>query len=314
MKNQDAVDLLTPLILIPAYWLLFQVHPGGKSGPRETLAFMVLAALWVEGQGIHLAANSIGHLTEAFTGSDAAALTYFYDEVLSHWMWHAGIIGLSLLLIFRQWRNPFAGMRSTLRAEIGAGLLHGLSFGLMTLEGATVALGLPSAAAVVIFVLARGRTQLREQPVLAFFFVAYLTAAILFVSGVYTGDASSSPSTCFKAAAAEIGPEPRTTQSVHVQFHCGEGPMPMDQSFVQLNRAATERLRRLVNGLTGRPAPSARWRALDGGCVPGTSGLLGPARDVRHGDDAQGRKGLHSQHRHLCERPLAPAVGSHTAA
>ena len=188
MKNQDAVDLFTPLILIPVYWLLFQVHPEAKSGPRETLAFMVLAALWVEGQGIHLAANSIGHLTEAFTGSDAAALTYFYDEVLSHWMWHAGIIGLSLLLIFRQWRNPFAGMRSTLRAEIGAGLLHGLSFGLMTLEGATVALGLPSAALVVIFVLARGRTQLREQPILAFFFVAYLTALILFVGWrVYWG-------------------------------------------------------------------------------------------------------------------------------
>jgi hypothetical protein len=188
MKTQDAVDLLTPLILIPVYWLLFQVHPDTKSGPRETLVFMVLAALWVEGQGIHLAANSIGHLTEAFTGSDAAALTYFYDEVLSHYMWHAGIIGLSLLLIYRQWRNPFAGMRSPLRAEISAGILHGLSFGLMTLEGVTIALGLPAAALVVAFVLARGRSQLRQQPVLAFFFVAYLTAAILFVAWrVYWG-------------------------------------------------------------------------------------------------------------------------------
>jgi hypothetical protein len=188
MKTQDAVDLLTPLILIPVYWLLFLVHPDAKSGPREALVFMVLAALWVEGQGIHLAANSIGHLTEAFTGSEAAALTYFYDEVLSHYMWHAGIIGLSLLLIYRQRRNPFAGMRSTLRAEIGAGILHGLSFGLMTLEGATIALGLPSAALVVVFVLARGRNQLRQQPVLAFFFVAYLIAAILFVAWrVYWG-------------------------------------------------------------------------------------------------------------------------------
>lgn len=188
MKTQDAVDLLTPLILIPVYWLLFQVHPDAKSGPREALVFMVLAALWVEGQGIHLAANSIGHLTGAFAGSNAAALTYFYDEVLSHYMWHAGIIGLSLLLIFRQWRNPFAGMRSTLRAEFGAGILHGLSFGLMALEGATIALGLPSAALVVVFGLARGRGQFRQQPLLAFFFVAYLTAAILFVAWrVYWG-------------------------------------------------------------------------------------------------------------------------------
>jgi hypothetical protein len=188
MKTQDAVDLFTPLILIPVYWLLFQVQPGSKSGAGETLLFMALAALWVEGQGIHLAANSIGHLTEAFTGSDAAALTDFYDEVLSHYLWHAGIIGLSLLLIFRQWRNPVAGMRSTHRAEIGAGILHGLSFGLMTLEGATIALGLPSAALVVVFVLARGRGQIGQQPILAFFFVAYLTATILFlVWRVYWG-------------------------------------------------------------------------------------------------------------------------------
>ena len=180
MKIQDAVDLATPLVLIPVYWLLFQIAPGKPIKSWETLAFLVLAALWVEGQGIHLAGNSIGHLTEAFAGSDAAALTFFYDEVLSHYMWHAGIIGLSLLIIYRQWTNPFAGQRSRLGVEVGAGILHGLSFGLMVLEGVTTPIGLPAAALVTACGL-WGRGRLRQQPALAFFFVAYLTALILFV-------------------------------------------------------------------------------------------------------------------------------------
>jgi len=181
MKTQDAVDLLTPLVLIPVYWLLLQLEPGRSPRQVETIIFLILAALWVEGQGMHLAANSIGHLTEAFTGSDAAALTYFYDEVLSHYMWHAGVIGLSLLLLYRQWKNPFEGLRSGLGTETGAGILHGLNYGLMVLEGETTPIGVPAAALVVIFVLALGRGRLRQQPLLAFFFVAYLTATILFL-------------------------------------------------------------------------------------------------------------------------------------
>jgi hypothetical protein len=182
MKTQDAVDLFTPLVLIPVYWLLLQL--GQEKTPRvsETMVFLVLASLWVEGQGIHLAANSIGHLTEAFAGSQAAALTYFYDEVLSHFMWHAGIIGLSLLLIYRQWKDPFAGARAGLGIEIGGGILHGLSYGLMVLEGATTVIGLPAAAIVVTLVLGWGRGKLRQQPLLAFFLVAYLTAIVLFLA------------------------------------------------------------------------------------------------------------------------------------
>ena len=182
MKTQDAVDLLTPMVLIPVYWLLFQLEPGRSAKNGEMIAFLMLAALWVEGQGIHLAANSIGHLTEAFGGSTAASLTYFYDEILSHYMWHAGIIGLSLLLILRQWRQPFVGQLSDLGREVGAGVLHGLSFGLMVLEGVTAFMGLPVAGLVVLFVLGWGRGRLRQQPVLAFFFVAYLTATILFLA------------------------------------------------------------------------------------------------------------------------------------
>jgi hypothetical protein len=182
MQLQDVIDLFTPLVLIPVYWLLFQIDRARPPAQSEIIAFLILAAMWVEGHGMHLAANSIGHLSRGLAGTDAAALIHFYDEVLSHYMWHAAVTGLSVLLIYRQWKNPFAGGRSGRGAEVGAGVLHGLNYGLMVLEGATTPLGVPAAALITGFALARGRAKLREQPLLAFFFVAYLVATLLFVA------------------------------------------------------------------------------------------------------------------------------------
>jgi hypothetical protein len=52
---------------------------------------MALAAVWVEGQGMHLAANSIDNLIEGLAsrqvvdilGTDIYRLTYFFDEHLA---------------------------------------------------------------------------------------------------------------------------------------------------------------------------------------------------------------------------------------
>ncbi len=63
LKNGDILDLFTPLVLIPLYWLLFQITPDKKPSQGEVIAFLVLAAMWIEGQGMHLGANAIGHLT-----------------------------------------------------------------------------------------------------------------------------------------------------------------------------------------------------------------------------------------------------------
>src|SRR5258708_35691080 len=87
MKTGDVLDVLARLALIPLYWLLFQ---AGRQTPslRETVAFLLLAAVWTEGQGMHLSANSIGHLVEKSATSDVYTLTHFYDEILSHYLWH----------------------------------------------------------------------------------------------------------------------------------------------------------------------------------------------------------------------------------
>jgi hypothetical protein len=187
MKWGDVLDVFTPLVLIPLYWLLFQVSPDRAPKAREITFFLVLVALWVEGQGMHLSGNSIGHLLKELKDSDVYALTNFYDEVLSHYLWHIGLVGLSALLIYRQWRNPFVGERSSLTLPIIAGVLHGFNYFITIVEAATTPLGVPFAGLTVALLLLRGRPHLR-QPVVLFFLVSYAVACAFFLGwGLYWG-------------------------------------------------------------------------------------------------------------------------------
>ena len=188
MKNGDVLDLFTPLVLIPLYWLLFQIRRDRLPSQKEMLIFLILAALWVEGQGMHLVGNSIGHLTKDLAGSEIKTLTDFYDEKLSHYLWHFGLVGLSALLIYRQWKNPFVNQRSGLGFEITAGIIHGFNYFIDVVESATTLLGVPFAFGMVVFGLTLGRKHLHQQPILAFFLVAYLVASLLFLGwGLYWG-------------------------------------------------------------------------------------------------------------------------------
>ena len=186
MSGGDALDLLTPLVLLPLYWRLFRIASEPAPSGRQVLLFVVLAALWAEGQGMHLAANSIAHLTQDLADRPAGVLTHFYDEGLSHYLWHLGLVGLSALLIHRQWTAPSVAGRSGLGLAVAAGILHGFNFFVTIVEAATAPLGVPFAAGVVGFTLLRGRGELRRQPILAFFFVAYLMAGLCFLGwGLY---------------------------------------------------------------------------------------------------------------------------------
>ncbi len=195
VSDQDAFDILTPLVLIPAYWLLFRHAASDRSALAEEIAFCVLAAFWVEGHGMHLSANSIHNLIDALARNqvidlqptDIYRLTYFFDERLGHYVWHVGILGLGALLIYREWRRP-AGLATTWWAAILAGIIYGFTYFSTFLEGQTVVLGLPFAVVVVAFALSWERKRLAQRPVLAFFFVACLLAFLLFTGwGLYWG-------------------------------------------------------------------------------------------------------------------------------
>jgi len=195
MSWQDALDLLTPLVLVPVYWLLFRYSAGASPGLTEEIAFLILAALWVMSHGMHLSANSISNLIDSLkrsggidaTATDIYTLTYFYDETLSHYLGHIGLVGLASLLIYHEWRGPVRAR--TVWWQAGpAGLVYGFTLFCLFVEGQTVPVGLPFTVLVVLFGLVWGRKRLAVQPVLAFFFVSCLVALVLFLGwGLYWG-------------------------------------------------------------------------------------------------------------------------------
>lgn len=180
MKWGDVFDLITPLVLLPLYWLIFATCCEKKPNQRENLLFIALAALWAMGHGLHLAANSIGHLL--VEGSDVYTLTYFYDEHLSHYLWHLGIVGLAILLMVKQWRHPFSEEQGALRSEILAGIIHGFTLFLIFIEAGTAPLGILFVLIITLVTLIWGRDKLKDQPLITFIFTS-CTVALLFLAG-----------------------------------------------------------------------------------------------------------------------------------
>lgn len=178
MKVGDAFDLLTPLVLIPLYWALFIQTSPAPPKPAALTAFLVLAALWVLGQGAHLAANSIGHQLEGLKETPAYTLTYFYDEVLSHYLWHLGVFGLSALIMVMDARSPNLDSGKFI-VHLPAALIYGFTFFLIIVEGQTWPVGLPFAAVAGITPLLFKRQSIAGKPVLGAFTLAHLIALLL---------------------------------------------------------------------------------------------------------------------------------------
>lgn len=190
---QDVVDLLTPLVLIPIYWLMYQRASESRSRATADLAFVVFAGVWVLGHGMHLSANSINNLAEGLarrheldiTGSSVYRLIDCFDERLSHPVWHLGMLALAALLIRSETGNG-GGAATVWWVAAVAGVVYGFTFFCVFLEGQTVFLGLPFAAIVSLLTLIRGRRTLGHRPLAAFFGVACLVALLLFIGwGLY---------------------------------------------------------------------------------------------------------------------------------
>jgi hypothetical protein len=182
---QEAMDLLTPVVVIPlAWWVLDGI--GGLRG-AALVAFLVIAAAWVASQGIHLAANAIGDAfpagpqRDAFYATDAGALDHFLDEDLGHWLWHGAWVALSGLMLLLAWRRPVwpAGLGGLAgAATVAAGLIHGFTFLLVTAEGGTSGLGIPASVAFLVV----GSLELRRgfrHPVFVFLVVSSALTLVL---------------------------------------------------------------------------------------------------------------------------------------
>jgi len=187
LKRGDVLDLLTPIVLLPLYYLLYLHSDRRGLTAKEGVMFAAVGAAWAEGQGLHLASNTIRHF---LLGEDTsvAALAYLLDEVASHHIWHLAVLGMSILIAVRAWRAPPSEERIQWAPVVIAAAIYGFTCFLNFVEGQTAHFAIPIMAIIAFAILARRRHFFAVYPILAFFAVAYMVA-LLFCAGwaVYWG-------------------------------------------------------------------------------------------------------------------------------
>ena len=179
MHWADVLDILTPLVLIPIYWLLLTDSGRIPRSLPVVLTFLALGALWTEGQGMHLSANSISNLLGGGS-TDVHVLVHFYDEVLSHYVWHIAIVGLSILLVAVRANGQSTAAPIHWSLVIPSAVLYGFTYFAAINEGGTVPLGFPAAIVIPLALLLTRRADLRSKNLVAFFFLGYILAVLLF--------------------------------------------------------------------------------------------------------------------------------------
>ncbi len=177
-RAADGVDLVTPFAVIAAAAAVLAALGARGAALAVAVAVAVAAAvLYVDGHGIHLAANSIGH--EALSG-EAEDVTHFWDEEFGHIEWHLGWFGL--IAAFCLAEREEGRLEPILAAATALPL--GLTIFTNTVEGGTWWLALAAAAVFVPWAAAR-----RRRPLLVASAGAFALAAVLIgVWAIWQGD------------------------------------------------------------------------------------------------------------------------------
>ena len=148
----DWVDLVTPFAVVGAAALtLAALEPP----PIVVMLAVVAAIVYVDGHGIHLAANSIANVHP--TGS-AGRTAHFWDERWGHLEWHTGWFALLAALCLAERSRPTSISR---RQALAVVVLLGISLFTNTVEGGTWPLELGATALFVAWALSRRRPLLR---------------------------------------------------------------------------------------------------------------------------------------------------------
>jgi len=166
----DWLDLLTPYAVVGTALLVLRTGGAG----RRTWALAAAGAVaYVQGHGLHLAANSVGNAR-----GDAAPV-HLWDELVGHAVWYAGLAALVVALVPAVRRS---GVRTGPAAlALAAGV--GLTWATNALEGHTAWWALPVALA-----LAAWGWRLRQEAAGRLLLAAYpLAAAVLAGWGLWQG-------------------------------------------------------------------------------------------------------------------------------
>ena len=188
----ELLDLLTPFAMIFLVYKLYRIlakdsaeHPDARVKSSAIIILIFGGICFVEGHGMHLAANAITRHLSELHNTPLFALTYFFDEILGHILWDSGIIFLSIGIILvgsKMNQNSILVQKPVL--IILAALLYGFTYFVNAIEGQTVVFTFPVAMLMLIAILWLTRLRgirLAKNPVLSFFMCAYLVAVCLFL-------------------------------------------------------------------------------------------------------------------------------------
>ena len=167
----DYVDLVTPFAVAGATSLVLL---SLRAAPAAIALALVAGILYVDGHGIHLAANSIGHETLA---GEAEDVTHFWDEVFGHIEWHTGWM---LLIVAVGVAEALSGARRTAwppsrSIAVATTAILGFTLFTSTVEGGTWWLAAATAAVVLVWA-ARAR-----RPLLVTLAGAFATSSLLMI-------------------------------------------------------------------------------------------------------------------------------------
>lgn len=192
----DTLDFLTPLAVIPLAFLIYirtrkvlQSQDTLGSSPRilKVLAKVLLGLgflFYVDGHGLHLAANSIARLIQKTENSELYRATYLFDEIISHIILDGGAFLISVGLILFALKLSFKSLswKNLVFISLGAAF-YGFTFTANCIEGQTVIIYFPAAGLgflLSLFLYLKNRKQNIHNPVLISFLSAYFLSVLLF--------------------------------------------------------------------------------------------------------------------------------------
>ena len=160
----DWIDLATPFAVVGASALLLVTLRAAL--PALSLALLA-ALLYVDGHGIHLAANSIAGESPIGEAEDKA---HFWDERFGHIEWHLGWMGLIGAICLADRARPIP-LGTRMQAAIA--LLLGVTLFTNTVEGGTWWLELAAAGVFAAW------AALERRPLLVTTAAAFAVGAAL---------------------------------------------------------------------------------------------------------------------------------------
>lgn len=165
-ETADWINLATPFAVVAA--AAGVLVPLGARGVRLGVA-IAGGILYVNGHGMHLAANAIR--AEGLEG-EAERVAYFWDEDLSHWELHAGLLLLVVAFCLAEAAAPAPVAWSPVTAAAAVAVLGATLFASVVEGGTWWFLG-PAAVLVAAWAFVRPR------PLLAACAAAFVLAALL---------------------------------------------------------------------------------------------------------------------------------------